>query len=46
MIRWETDPLLMTDAELVAEYRASDAEAADQRQTALATEIERRDLDL
>ena len=46
MIRYDTGPEFLSDTELLAEYCASDAEAGDQRQDALAAEIERRGLDL
>jgi hypothetical protein len=46
MIRWDViDPEFLSDADLVAEYCASEAEAGDPRQDALAAEIERRHLD-
>ena len=47
MIHWEhTDPQFLTDAELRAEYCASEAEEDDDRQDALAAELERRGIDL
>jgi hypothetical protein len=50
MIHWLIDPEFLSDAELIAEYCASEAEAGgpttdDQRHDALAAEIERRHLD-
>jgi hypothetical protein len=41
MIRWETDSLFLSDADLIAEHCGSEAEAGDPRQEALAAEIER-----
>jgi len=46
MIHWLIEPGHLTDAELVAEYCASEAEAGDPRQDAPAAEIERRGLDV
>lgn len=36
----------LTDAELIARFEASEADAEDPEQTALASEIERRGLDV
>ena len=44
MIRYLTDPEFMTDAELLAEYRASEQEADEPRLRTLAAEIEKRAL--
>ena len=40
------DPEFLSDAELLAEYLASEAEAGDPRQDALAAEIDKRGLDV
>ena len=47
MIRWDIiDPGSLPDRDLLAEYHASTADAGDARQTALAAEIEHRNLDV
>lgn len=44
MIEWQTDPVLMTDEELVREYLATDG--TGDRADALAAEIHHRNLDI
>lgn len=44
MIRWETQPDLLPDADLLREYQTTDGE--DDRAEALLAEIERRGLDV